>query len=139
MIDEFNKKHDLIRLPGIVSLDFLMKRMMESDVLLLIINEVKSSEGYVTTKLIEYLPSENKILALVPKNGEAARIIRNLEAGIIVKPNNIDDIKKALISFYNEFKKGGIEKNHKIEKKIKEYDILNQTRKISSMFDSLIK
>ena len=139
MIDAFNKKHYIIRLPGIVSQKRLMERMMESDLLLLIINEVKSSEGYVTTKLIEYLPSENKIFAIAPKNGEAAKIINKLDAGTIASPCDIKEIKDAILSYYNEFKKGGIKKNTGIRKRIKDYDAENTTKRLASMFDSLIE
>ena len=106
--------------------------------ILMIINDVKSSDGYVTTKLIEYLPSGNKILALAPRRGEAAKIIGRLNAGVVVQPDDISEIKKVLISFYKDFKKNGIEKNIHIKEKIKDYDVNHVTYRIAKMFDSLI-
>lgn len=52
-----------------------LQQMLVSDALLLVINS-DSPKGTLTSKVFEYLRSGKPILALIPKNGEAAELLR---------------------------------------------------------------
>lgn len=58
-----------------------VKRMCQSDVLILIIPDHINNAGILTGKLFEYLGSGNEILCLGPLNGDAASIVKSVNAG----------------------------------------------------------
>ncbi|MBL4652176.1 MAG: glycosyltransferase family 4 protein [Flavobacteriales bacterium] len=55
--------------------------LQTSDALLLIIPKIENNEGILTGKLFEYLAARKPIIALGPKNGDAASIIQECAAG----------------------------------------------------------
>lgn len=52
-----------------------VQTMLNSDVLLLIIPEIKENKGILTGKLFEYIATENPIILIGPKDGDAAQIL----------------------------------------------------------------
>ncbi len=58
-----------------------VRYMVSSDLLLLAIPDVPDNEGILTGKLFEYLASGVPVLGVGPVNGDAARIIRECDAG----------------------------------------------------------
>lgn len=61
----------------------VLEELASCSLLLLPLNNVKSQKGIVTGKLFEYLASEQPILAIGPKDGDAAAIL-NHQAGTFV-------------------------------------------------------
>ncbi|MBD3224596.1 MAG: glycosyltransferase [Caldithrix sp.] len=47
-------------------------------------------------RVFEYIRLRKPILALVPENGEAARIIRQTRSGIVISPRDVDSITQVL-------------------------------------------
>lgn len=81
-----------------------IKYLLDSDVLWLMIRHSKNPHLYATSKLFEYIGTGKPILALVPKNGAAAQILKDYEASFIVEPDDIDGIKNSLIEIFELFK-----------------------------------
>lgn len=77
--------------------DVLIKEAA-SDALLLIVNNAPNSKGILTGKLFEYLALQKPLLAIGPKDGDAAQIIYNTKAGLVVDYSDINEMKKALIN-----------------------------------------
>ena len=48
-------------------------------------------------KVFEYLAAERPILALVPPDGAAAQLLRETGAGVVVAPEDVDGIARALV------------------------------------------
>ena len=69
----------------------------QADALLLIVNEAPNSKGILTGKLFEYLALQKPILAIAPKDGDAAKIIEQTKAGIVVEPYNVNEMKDAVL------------------------------------------
>lgn len=69
-----------------------------ADILLLIIPKIENNEGILTGKLFEYLGSMKSILFIGPLNGDAAKIIRECNAGEIF---DYDD-HLGILNFLNE-------------------------------------
>lgn len=87
-LDENIEKHiskelgDKAIFRGFVPHSESIKTLLTSDMLLLVIPVIKDNQGILTGKLFEYIGSGKKILCLGPKDGDAAKIINNAEAGI---------------------------------------------------------
>jgi glycosyltransferase involved in cell wall biosynthesis len=81
--------------------------MQEQDVLLVMLSY--RYDCCVPQKLYNYIGARRPILALVPKDSEAAAIIRKTRSGIIVEPNNVDGIANAILSMYEKWHRGGLD------------------------------
>ena len=57
------------------------------------LNNVKSQKGIITGKLFEYLASQQPILAIGPKDGDAATILKTQEGTTVVDFNEPIDWK----------------------------------------------
>ena len=85
----------IVELLGYISHQEALHRMQTSDALLLIGDDSRSASSYVPGKLYEYLYAEKPILALL-KDGEAAGLIREANAGIIVNPADCVEVANAI-------------------------------------------
>lgn len=81
-----------------------IKHLLDSDVLWLMIRHSKNPHLYATGKLFEYIGTGKPILALVPKNGAAAQILKDYKASFLVEPDDVEGIKNALIEIFELFK-----------------------------------
>jgi glycosyltransferase involved in cell wall biosynthesis len=82
----------------------------DSEALLLLIPEAGGRGlGVLSGKVFEYLAAERPILAAVPPEGEAAALVRELGAGIVVPPGDADAIGDALAELERRFRKGGLD------------------------------
>jgi glycosyltransferase involved in cell wall biosynthesis len=79
----------------------------DSEALLLLIPEAAGrGKGVLSGKVFEYLAAERPILALVPPDGAAARLIREAAAGVVVAPEDVDGIASALAALEGEWRQG---------------------------------
>jgi glycosyltransferase involved in cell wall biosynthesis len=69
----------------------------DSDALLLLLADAgPAGRKVLSAKLFEYLAAGRPILAVVPPDGEAADLIRETGAGVVVAPGDVDGIAAAL-------------------------------------------
>ncbi|UCH78678.1 MAG: glycosyltransferase [Candidatus Coatesbacteria bacterium] len=85
---------------GLVEHGEAVRAMREADVNLLLIGSRPGAEATLTGKIFEYLRAGRPILALVPPPGEAAALIREFEAGVVVPPDDVDGAERALEELY---------------------------------------
>jgi glycosyltransferase involved in cell wall biosynthesis len=79
----------------------------DSEALLLLIPDSGGrGRGVLSGKLFEYLAAERPILATVPPDGEAARVLRETGAGIVVAPEDVEGIKDALRDLHGRWSAG---------------------------------
>lgn len=76
--------------------DQVVHSFSKADALLLILNNSENAKGHLPGKLFEYLASKRPILALGPRDSDAAKIIRETNTGIVVNHDNKQEILKAL-------------------------------------------
>ena len=57
-------------------------------------------KGVLSGKVFEYLAAERPILAAVPPDGAAARLLRETGAGIVAAPDDVDALRQALVSLH---------------------------------------
>jgi glycosyltransferase involved in cell wall biosynthesis len=81
----------------------------DSDALLLLLPDVPGRGAAVPpAKVYEYLAAERPILAAVPTDGAAADLIREAGAGLVVPPDDIDAIERALRELHDRWRKGDL-------------------------------
>jgi glycosyltransferase involved in cell wall biosynthesis len=97
---------NMVELKGYVPHASAIEYMMSSDLLLLIIPDVKNNEGILTGKLFEYLGSGKQILFIGPKHGDAAKVIRKTNSGIICGYDEHQNMTKEIIRLYRQKKSG---------------------------------
>jgi glycosyltransferase involved in cell wall biosynthesis len=82
----------------------------DSDALLLLVTSPKpSTRAVVTAKLWEYLAAGRPILAVVPPDGEAAALVRETGAGIVVAPDDAEGVARALADLARRWEAGELE------------------------------
>lgn len=89
---------------GLVSREESIQRQRESQVLLLLNWEDKSQKGVYPSKVFEYLAAHRPILATGGFKGDyIEKIINETHSGVFAP--DVDDIEKALLNFYLDYKK----------------------------------
>lgn len=83
-------------LPGYLPHAESIRLLRRSSLLLLLIGMDAQARSMVTGKLFEYLASGVPILALGPRDGEAARLLRETGAGWVHEPHESDAIRARL-------------------------------------------
>jgi glycosyltransferase involved in cell wall biosynthesis len=94
-LDAFRRLGDAFEhipyVPHRASLEYLLS----SSALLLIIDEAAAAASIVTGKIYEYLAARKPVLALAP-DGDAADLIRKLNAGKVVSPGDAEGVKTVM-------------------------------------------
>lgn len=74
-----------------VSHDTAISEMINSELLVLVINKTAQNQGILTTKLFEYIGSGTPVVCIGPPDGEAASVIRESQCGVVYQEmdNNI--------------------------------------------------
>jgi hypothetical protein len=59
--------------------------------------------------VFEYLAAERPVLAVVPPDGAAARLIRDTGAGVVAAPEDVDGIRAALLDLHTRWAGGRLD------------------------------
>jgi glycosyltransferase involved in cell wall biosynthesis len=82
----------------------------DSDVLLLLIPEADGrGAGVLSGKVFEYLAAERPILAAVPPEGAAARLLTEIGSAAVVAPDDIDGLERALVALESRWRRGTLD------------------------------
>lgn len=100
-----------IRETGFLSHRDALAETVHSEVLLLLINQYPGSEGMLTTKLFEYIGSRTFIIGIGPTNGNAAKILAQYNAGVMVDYDQYQSIASVIQQQYEIWKTKHFEKN----------------------------
>lgn len=82
-----------------------IKKQHASQVLLLLINRSANAKGILTGKFFEYLASGRPVLGVGPVDGDAATILNETGAGLMVDFDDVDTAKEAILHYYKLYKK----------------------------------
>jgi hypothetical protein len=91
----------------------VIKYQQSSQVLLLLTNRTKNAKGILTGKFFEYLAAKRPIIAIGDNEGDVAKIINETNAGLLSGFNEIDILKKNILGYYQQYKKGNLNINSK--------------------------
>lgn len=84
----------------------LMQVYGTSSVLLIVLVGYKDAEGYMPGKLFEYLATGLPVLGVGPGNGDAAQLLKESNAGVMLEPDKPEAIRNQLLNLYQQWKKG---------------------------------
>jgi glycosyltransferase involved in cell wall biosynthesis len=84
----------------------LLQVLVNSDLLLLVIDKVPDNKGFLTGKIFDYLGSRKPILGIGPAEGDAAHILSETGSGIMLEYQDEQQMYDTLSSYYQEWKKG---------------------------------
>jgi glycosyltransferase involved in cell wall biosynthesis len=124
-----------LELTGYIAHNQAIEYMFSSDLLLLIIPDVKNNEGILTGKLFEYLASRRPIIFIGPQNGDAAKIIRKTGSGLIFDYKNHKKMSEGIIHYFNQKQSTGIQ--HNPDSSYLNYSRENLTKKLVAVLNSV--
>lgn len=84
-----------------------IQKLMLSDVLWFMVGKGKSAETISSGKLFEYFGTRKPIIACVP-DGALKMAVSEYKASFVTEPDNIDQIKDAILHIYKLYKEGNI-------------------------------
>lgn len=128
-----NNLEDIIKLKNYISHSELINEIANADILLLSIPNTQNNEGILTGKLFEYIAAKNFILGFGPKDGDAAKIIKELNCGIMFDFS--ENPEEVILEKYNDWLGG---KKSLIENDSEKYTRKNLTKKLSEVFESVL-
>ncbi|OGU47284.1 MAG: hypothetical protein A3H45_12535 [Ignavibacteria bacterium RIFCSPLOWO2_02_FULL_55_14] len=127
--------------PSVERLDYVahaesIRRLTESDLLLLIVDESKDSREIVPGKVFEYLGARKPILALTDVDGAVARLIAETSSGRAVNNQDVPSIKAAFVECYRNYlyHTSSIQPN---EEEVRKYERREVTRRLAELLDYL--
>jgi glycosyltransferase involved in cell wall biosynthesis len=114
-----------------------IKLLLQSDLLVLIVDESELSDEIVPGKVFEYIGARRPIIAFAP-DGAAARVIRHTGTGIVIGQNDVEAAKAAIISFFSRTEQ---QKNlfAPDENAIKEFERKEAARNLSVLFNNILE
>ena len=110
-IRNLNLMDNLLKIDYLTHSDAIAKQQ-SSQVLMLLINNSGHAKGILTGKFFEYMAAKRPILAVGPVDGDAATILTETEAGIMVDFNDEIATKEAILSYYNCYKTNTLQVNN---------------------------
>jgi len=127
-------ENEFIKFHNYIPHDEMMQKMVNSSLLILLINNVPNNQGILTGKIYEYLGAKVPVLGIGPIEGEAAKILQNTNAGQMFDYTD----KKGIIEFVKREYGNWINKIEFISSKsINEFNRKEQTKKLAEVLESL--
>jgi glycosyltransferase involved in cell wall biosynthesis len=131
---EENKLLQNTNFVGYVSHHKAIEYQNTSQVLLLLIPNVKNNKGILTGKLFEYLKANRPILAIGPEKGDLATILQETNSGVIVNFDAQEKLKLEIVALYRKYKEDKLIVNFST---IEKYHRKELTKKLAVILKSL--
>lgn len=131
------KTDDFCEFRGMVPHAENLKLIRSADCLVVICSQNRVDRVLVPSKIYEYLHTANLILGLLP-NGEAFNILQNAGGAILVTPDDVAEIKRALKEIYNRFQiSRSLAINRDWQYIGENFDARKQAEKLQTILESL--
>ncbi|MFH1597609.1 MAG: glycosyltransferase [Patescibacteria group bacterium] len=116
---------------------YIISALQQSSVQLLYISNERGA-GCYTGKIFEYLATKQPILAIVPLDGLAAKLIQKTKTGLVADPDHVDQIKNQLLKLYQAWLNDETLFSPD-QTLIKYYDRRQLTKRLADVFQSISK
>lgn len=93
--------HLILDIKGKVSHEEALTEMLNADLLLNCLAILPNSKLLISGKLMEYLASGNHTIVIGPSDGDAAKIMENVENAFIFEPNDVSKLTSKIKELYN--------------------------------------
>ena len=103
--------------------------------LLLMPDSEPRAKGLLTGKLFEYLASGRPILCIGPEDGDAARILKETQAGVIVRFEDRERMKETIKELYQKYLENGLPDNSNAE--IERYSRRELTKQYAKILNQI--
>jgi glycosyltransferase involved in cell wall biosynthesis len=137
--------HDMLARPKIASMvekiEYVpharaVELLLDSDALLLIVDEVPSVEQIVPGKVYEYLGAMRPLIAIAPPNGAIGELLRETGAGEAVRQSDIESQARLIERIYNDWLTGS--SSFRMDPTaITQYERREATRKLAGLLDQV--
>lgn len=114
----------------------VVKVQQQSQVLLLLINDTPNAKVILPGKFFEYMAAKRPILCIGPLDGDAAKIISEVKAGVVIEKDNQEEIQKVIREFYQKFKNGELTI---LSKDIEKYSRKSLTAELAERLEEMVK
>ncbi len=132
-IKQLNLSENLLKIDYLSHNEAIVKQQ-SSQVLLLLINNSGNAKGILTGKFYEYLAAKRPILAIGPTDGDAAGVLIETGAGIMVDFQDEKLTKDAILKYYRRFKTGSLNVQ---SESIERFSRRSLTEELSKLLNSL--
>ena len=115
-----------------------IEKLLESDVLLLIIGAGRGAETFYTGKVFEYINTGRPILALAPEAGVAAALLKETQTGYVADSQDVPGIKQNIHILYEKWDEKK-EMVHPNWEEIQQYERKMLTKRLAQVLDAALK
>jgi glycosyltransferase involved in cell wall biosynthesis len=105
---------------------------------LLIIGEGPATGTTLTGKIFEYLRAGRPVIAMVPPDGAAARLIRETGGGYVIPPDDADGVATVLAELHGRYGLGELDEPGTPSPALKRYSRTEIAGEFAELLDSLI-
>lgn len=113
----------------------VIEEQLKSQVLLLLINNTPNAKSILTGKFFEYMAARRPILCIGPVDGDAAKIMRETNCGLVSGFEDEVGLRNNVLRFYTSFTKGDTDIDNR---SIDDYSRIQLTQKLSQILDSAV-
>lgn len=111
--------------------------LMQSDALLLIVDEAKESEEIVPGKVYEYVGVKRPIIAVAPQKSAIADLLEETRCGRVAHQTEIDKLARIIKDYFEQWKTGNWTFAPDKEA-VNGYERREAARKLTALFDELV-
>lgn len=112
----------------------LISRIVNSEMLLLVIPDTPANEGILTGKIFEYIATGNFILGIGPQNGDAANVLKETGSGVMYPYSA--DLEQVLLDRFRMWQDR--HDNFKVISDVEKYSRHYQTGALAKLFERLL-
>ena len=128
---------DKVTIRGYVSHGEALNLMASANINMIILPDEENSKGIYTGKIFDCILIEKPILAIMPVDGIAAKLINDNNIGKAVEHDDIEQIKIFIKSEYDNYKMG-INRNTGAVEKCKQFDRKNLAKSLAGYFNKIL-
>ncbi|MFK7934378.1 MAG: glycosyltransferase [Saprospiraceae bacterium] len=132
---EANNLTENVEFIGSIPRDQALQKMLNSPILLLLLNQQDNAKGRIPGKLFEYLYSRRPIFTLGPTDSDVAKILTETGGGMKCDYADYDGIKQEVLRLYQLFLEQQI--SAAIDSKIDKYDVQLVTQEIAKILNEI--
>lgn len=114
-----------------------LKYIINTQALLLLLNDAGNMMGRIPGKFFEYLAAKRPIICLGATGTDVDKIMQDTSAGVSLSYSDKNGIKAKLLAFYEDYKKIGVIGSQTTN--IEHFTSKNITKKVATLLDGIIK